>query len=169
MNTAGAAVTGRQKIGESGRARLLGLALMSEILSQEYAEPDGTPVFGKEALELGLTRAMFDDVDDYHGWTESPPQKKDGTVLTDYSGWRRTVTVQYVRAADLNLAVASDYGIKKITVRVIKSGAELASFTAVRTGAKKITKKKTSGLIQIPWAPEPVLPILENPPVINEL
>ena len=59
--------------------------LMIEILSQYFVDP-GT----------NTTRATFNGVNDYNGYTESPPTRKDGTVLTDYSSWKRSVTVAYV-------------------------------------------------------------------------
>ena len=42
-------------------------------------------MFGLETGENPATRAAWNDVDDYNGWTESPPQTKSGTVIPDFS------------------------------------------------------------------------------------
>ena len=90
--------------------------LLSEILQGKYVDPT-SPTFGPEAGESNGTRSAFEDVDDYNGWTECPPQNKDGTTLTGYTGWRRSVVVAYVAPATLAVS-ASDTGLKKITVTV---------------------------------------------------
>lgn len=42
--------------------------IMEEMLSQPFADPDGTSVLGPEIGESA--RADFDNIDDYHGYTE---------------------------------------------------------------------------------------------------
>ena len=84
--------------------------------------------------ETAGTRAAFDDVDDYSAWTESPPQRKDGSVLSDLAEWRRDVSVDLVRPANPGLLAISDQGVKRITVSVYRNGKLLGSLTALRTG-----------------------------------
>ena len=86
-----------------------------------------------EELEALTGRTAFDDVDDYHGLSESPPKKRDGTSLTAYSGWTRSVNVGWVTGADLNLSSASDTSIKRITVTITRNKKKLAELVAVRT------------------------------------
>jgi len=119
---------------EGARGRLLAQDLISEILRQAYDEPDETPAFGPELPELSDgSRAAFDDVDDYHGWSASPPQYKDGTEMSDLPGWRRSVVVEYVNAADPNQPTGNETGVKRITVVVTYNNAVVASLTALRT------------------------------------
>ncbi|MCY2929665.1 MAG: hypothetical protein NTV86_09270 [Planctomycetota bacterium] len=92
----------------------LAASLLSEILQGKYVDPT-SPTFGPETGETA--RSAFEDVDDYNGWTENPPQNKDGTTLTGYTGWRRSVVVAYVDPATLAVS-GSDTGLKKITVTV---------------------------------------------------
>lgn len=124
------------------RVRALALAedLMGEILQQQHAEPDEPPAFGTEGAEAAANvgpRTLWDDVDDYRAWSETPPQAKDGSVIPDSAGFRRWVEVKQVAPADLATALADtdDRGVKRVTVNVSYDGTTLASLVAVRTRA----------------------------------
>jgi len=106
--------------------------LMAEILQARYREPVDTPSFGTESPESRTCRAAWDDVDDYDGWSESPPQAKDGTVLGFAPGWRRDVKVEYVTAADPTARAGSDQGLKRITVTVTDPGGRKTVLQALR-------------------------------------
>ena len=54
-------------------------------------EPDDTPAFGREAGESSSSRAAYDDVDDYHGWSGSPPVEKDDAAIANAAGFTRIV------------------------------------------------------------------------------
>jgi len=112
---------------------LLAEHLMAEVLAADYADPDQTPTFGPEPGESGGNRSAFDDVDDYHDWTDSPPKKPDGSKLGDFSGWTRTVTVDYVDPTDLLSPIGSDAGVKRITVVASFEGKPRAELVAIRT------------------------------------
>jgi hypothetical protein len=131
----GAVRLGEYKIAERGRGMHLAQDLMVEILQQSYLEPVDTPLFGPEASEADTSRADYDDVDDYNGWSASPPQQRDGTVMADWSGWSRGVTVVWANPAELTQAAVSDAGIKRITVTVAHDGVPVASLVALRTVA----------------------------------
>ena len=47
----------------------------------------GPVLFGHEIGEATTSRASCNDVDDYNGWTETPPQNQDGTSMSNLSGW----------------------------------------------------------------------------------
>jgi len=108
--------------------------LMAEILAQSYQDPT-SPVFGPEVSggESAVSRATWDDVDDYNGWVESPPQDKDGTVIAGMTGWERSVAVVWVNPADLTQVSATESGVKRITVTVRYNGVTVATRVAVRT------------------------------------
>lgn len=135
MNTAGAAMMGHKKIGDRGRGTLLAQDLLGEILLQAYEEPVDTPTFGRESSESGSNRADYDDVDDYDGWFASPPESKDGTSMSGYTGWKRSVVVEWVDNTDLIEVSGSDTGVKRITVTVTRDGRTLAELVALRAGA----------------------------------
>ena len=133
LNSLGAATKSSESIGN--RAVALGLAdeLMSEILQTAYSEPTSTPVFGPEGAESAGPRSAFDDVDDYHGWSKSPPQYRDGTAMPDRADWRHRVQVRYVVPGNPSLNTASDQGAKQIRVTVEYRDQVLAEQFAVRT------------------------------------
>jgi len=116
----------------SGTGLLLAEGLMAEILPCDYADPDQTPVFGPESGESG-DRSAFDDVDDYDGWTGAPPAHAGGSAVPGFSGWSRTVTVEYADPDDLLATVATDEGIKRITVVASHGGKPMAELVAYRT------------------------------------
>ena len=116
-------------------ARELASGLMAEVLLQSYEDPAlGPGSFGKSAGET--TRPDFDDVDDYDDWTESPPQKPDGTPMTDsqYAGFERAVTVVNVDDATMSAVVFNGTSAaKRITVIVKRNGKRRAQLVAYRT------------------------------------
>jgi MSHA pilin protein MshD len=131
-------------------ANLLAESLLTEILEKEYKEPTATPIFGAETGETG-SRSLFDDVDDYHGWTETPPKHLDGSSMSALSGWSREVAVTQVGTSDPIFsttirtgtsivgegldakAEGTDTGVRKVTVTVKKSGTTLATVTGLKT------------------------------------
>ncbi|MFO8012807.1 MAG: prepilin-type N-terminal cleavage/methylation domain-containing protein [Phycisphaerae bacterium] len=115
-----------------GTGLLLGEGLLAEVLACDYADPDQTPVFGPESGEGG-NRSAFDDVDDFDGWTATPPEDATGTALAGYDGWTRTVTVAYADPNDYLDTVGSDQGIKRITVTASYGGKTMAELVAYRT------------------------------------
>ena len=109
--------------------------LMAEILPLAYEDPDATPEFGTEPGEHddAGTRIHYDDLDDYDGWRESPPRRRDGTVLTDAGGWTREVSVQWVPASDLSAVSVTDSGLKRIAVTVTDPRGKKTVVTALRS------------------------------------
>jgi len=138
LNTVGAARTTEKKIGDRPRGLLLAEDLMSEILRQAYEDPGLAPgSFGLGGDEVGDgSRNLWDDVDDYHGWSASPPQQKDGTVIPGFTGWERSVTVARANPGDFGAAApATDTGVKQIRLTVTYDDAVVVSLVAIRTNA----------------------------------
>lgn len=145
LNTVGAARTGERKMSDRARGMLLAQALMTEILQQDYEEPDDNPGFGRESSESSADRAGYDDVDDYDGWTSMPPEYKDGTEIPNLTEWERTVSVVWADLNDLTQQCVSATGVKRITVTVLRNGVPTAELVAIRTGALQLFETK-------PWA-----------------
>jgi type II secretory pathway pseudopilin PulG len=148
LNTVSAARLGQRALDERRQGYELAAALLAEILAQPYADEtqleslrtqillDGqkvTQTLGPESGEAGVNRSKFDDVDDYHGWSESPPQHQDGTVLTALSGWKRCVTVEFVSGGDAHTTTTQDEGAKRITVSVVHNNVPSATLVGLRT------------------------------------
>ncbi len=122
-------------------------------------------VFGKISTEsaasnfIGIddsegtsNRTDFDDVDDYHGWSASPPEAKDGTALADYTGWTRSVTVEYVNPLQPGgTAVGSDNGAKRITVTVTDPRGSETKLIGVRTNVGAHQQESSATKTYVSW------------------
>lgn len=137
LNAVGGSMMTQKKMSDHTLGEFLAQDLMSEILSQAYEDPDLPPgSFGTGAAEAATgNRSLYDDVDDYHNWSSSPPQKKDGSVIPGMTNWRRKVRVAWVSSDNYDSSSLSDTGFKRIVVTVRYDGGKAASLTAIRTAA----------------------------------
>ncbi len=134
LNTLGASKVSQRNLGVHSVGQLLSSALMSEIMNQEYEDPSKTSVFGIDLTENFLLRSSFDDVDDYNGWTASPPQNRDGSVIPGLTGWRQSVQVTIVDSSDLQMERFFDTGQKRITVTILRNNVVIDTLVGVKTG-----------------------------------
>lgn len=132
MRTLGAAIRSKQYLNDQSQAHLLAASLLEEAVQRQYADASALALFGPELGESGGPRNSFNDVDDYHNWTESPPQDAQGNALANFDGWERQVIVQYVDPANTNSVVLLDQGLKRVTVSVLKNDVELSKLISVR-------------------------------------
>lgn len=123
--------------------------LMSEILQCYFQDPGSSPVFGPET---GETRATYDDVDDYNGLSESPPAQRNGSALTDYAGWKRTVTVQYVSPTSPATSSTISTSLKRITVTVTSPAGKQYTLVGLRSqyGAYELSPMQQTNYVT--WA-----------------
>jgi len=134
LSTVGASRLSQQRTSQYNRGQLLAESLMAEILAQDYLDPNDTPVFGTESGESTTTRADFDDVDDYHGWSSSPPVEKDGTIISGLTGWKRSITVEWVEPLDVTQVSVTETNIKRVTVKVSCGNKQVGFLVAIKTG-----------------------------------
>lgn len=121
---------------DRNRAQVLAWELMSEILSKAYEEPQTvTTSLGPEAPETSLGRPAFDDVDDYAGWSQSPPTTPDGIPQTELQGWTMSVSVAWVDPADMRSVRSEETGMKHVEVTVCRGQMVLARLLAYRSRA----------------------------------
>jgi hypothetical protein len=166
-----AATQTREHHAKWSRGPALAQSLMYEILQNAYEEPatggvvsdDGagsrstvnfvdthsTVRFGLEVSEAALTRADFDDVDDYHGWSASPPETRDGTALRDLAGWTRSAAVNF--SGWNNETKLSDLGFKKITVTVTDAAGRSWSLAALRCRIGVYDQVPVLGRTSVHW------------------
>ncbi len=134
LNTVAAAGRGEALLAERARGLLLAQALLGEVLAQYYADPAyGPGSWGIGGDELTGNRSLFDDVDDYDGWTASPPQNKDGTTVPESTGYEQVVDVEWVDPNDLLTPVDAETGVKWIEVVINCQGRRVARLSAWRT------------------------------------
>lgn len=134
MNVVGAGAAASRVSFEQALAHRLADELVGEIVAQPFVDPAGllTDAIGYGPGEFDGTRSGFDDVDDYIGWSASPPQKKDGTVMTAYASWRRTVDVVWARADLPSVSSHVPSLAKRITVRVYRDGRLISTASVLR-------------------------------------
>lgn len=135
MRAAGSSGLVQYKSAERATGRLLASGLLNDIMPLAYRDPGTTPVFGTESGESTTSKAAWNDVDDFNGWTESPPQDRDGNVMSDLTGWSRSVTVDRVDAANPSQVSAVPTGAKRITVTVRHNNLVVATRVGIRTSA----------------------------------
>lgn len=116
--------------------QFLAEGLLSEIQSQSYMEPGMmNSTIRRETGELSNHRSNYDDVDDYHGYTESPPKTKDNVELPNSAGWQRVVSVQWVSPSVLTQTSNIETGVKRITVQVRRNGTLVTTLRGFRSNA----------------------------------
>jgi hypothetical protein len=144
LQAAAASARSRQAGLDQTIARQLGQALLDEVCALPYADPNQPPLFGMEASETRATlRESLDDVDDYHGFSETVVRGRNGKALTVPGRYTRSVTVRWVRPHLLATASATDSGIKEVVVQVSLGGKVLTSLSARRTRAMDIALRRS--------------------------
>jgi len=118
-------------------------AFIDEILRKQWNEAtplgggcvntaSGSCATGPAVIAIGTdgeSRATYDDIDDYHGLNQSPPQDSSGTDIPGYAGY--TVNISVVQpGANWNAVPAAD--VRLITVSVTSSNNETLSVFAYR-------------------------------------
>lgn len=133
MRVSSAATMNQLKTSERAVGLMLAEGLLAEVATRDYADPGTQSLFGREAGEQAATKQDFNDVDDFNGWSESPPQDRSGTVLTGMTGWTRQVAVAWVEVPNVSLVSSIETGAKRVTVTVSKDGRQVVSAVAIRT------------------------------------
>jgi MSHA pilin protein MshD len=149
--------------GAIGRARqnqvdrTLGFALADQMLDEVtqcyFKDPDvATTSLGPDAGET--TRAQYDDVDDYDGLSQTPPQLRDGTVLTEYAGWTRSVSVICVKpdAPDVAINAGDPQVLKRITVTVKSPRGTTITLRGLRSSDGAYEQLPTATTNYLTWA-----------------
>ncbi len=109
--------------------------LSEEIATKLYIDtvPDSRDALGLDADDSSFFRSTFDDVDDYHKWSSSPPKHSLGGSYTSMTGWTREVSVAHADLTDPSLDSPTFTGLKRVTVTVSKDGTTLATVTTLHS------------------------------------
>jgi hypothetical protein len=107
----------------------LGQEMMEEILAKPFLDPQGATTVGPDAGET--RRSRFDNVDDYHGYSEAAGQIADaaGAFITTPAaqGLSRQVTAQYVYVSGQDTGQPATF--VRVTVTVAYNGSALVTLT----------------------------------------
>lgn len=120
--------------------------LVAANLANEMAEEVSTKLFidpfaltpddiGFDADDSIFLRTNYDDIDDFDGWSSSPPKHSFGGLMSTMTEWTRSVKVVHVLLADPSAESATNTGLKKVTVEVSKNGTVLASISTLHSQA----------------------------------
>lgn len=125
MNSVASARASQVMAAERAKARVLADSMLAEVLENAYAEP-GSNTLGPDAGETNATtRSQFDDVDDYHGWSNTV-RATDGTVIDGYDGYVVSFDVAWVDPDALANSVSGDQGVKRVQVTITRNGRTVA-------------------------------------------
>lgn len=135
LSTVGGSRLSQFKTSQTCRGQALAESLMAEILQQAYADPQyGPGSLGLGSDEIGDgSRSLWDDVDDYDGWSASPPEQKDGTQIAGLAGWQRSVDVAWIDPLDPSQVEGSESNAKRVIVTVTFQDMPVATLVAIRT------------------------------------
>lgn len=111
-------------------ANMLAQELITEISACRWADPSEPSNWGPETDEAGTTRAAFDDLDDYDGWSGAP-QTRDGVTYdtlqqaffpavtsNEYRDYTCSVCVQYVSSTGQVLTPGTTSLYREVTIEV---------------------------------------------------
>lgn len=146
LHSVGAAQRRERDASDRVVGQQLASALLSEILLQSYKDAEGLATdLGPETGETIGNRALFDDVDDYSGWSSSPPQDRSGNILPNLDGWTRSVSVGWADPVTLSSTGTSNTGLKKIRVTASRNGLTFGSIVGYRSIAWTDSVAEPSG------------------------
>lgn len=136
LRSLGAAVRASVSIAQHHKAVGLAEELMSEILQASYHDPEGEDTIGLDSGESATPRTSFDDIDDFDGWTASPPVTAAGVPKEDHVNWSRSVQVAYVAPTTPDgaaLSTSARSGAKRVIVTVAYKGTVLYRLQSLQT------------------------------------
>jgi type II secretory pathway pseudopilin PulG len=151
LTAVGAASRTRLSLSERQQGAALAYELMTEVIATHFEDPDETPGWGPEPSEGTSARVDFDDVDDYVGWSASPPHDARGNVLPGLTGWTRSVTVTWADPVDPKNFVEAPSDLKRITVSVTDPRGRKTTLEALRSPAGPLEQPGSAGRMFTSW------------------
>lgn len=130
LNTITAARASQAIVAERRIGRVLAEDLMAEILSHPYKED---ALLGLELGENTGDRSNFDDIDDYRGWSSSPPEDVNGVPIPGAEGYTRTAFVQWIEKDNPTTYAFNDEGVKLILITVKRGDKVIVQLFGYRT------------------------------------
>lgn len=132
VRAAAGAAAAQATSSRSVTAVLLAESLLSKIERTPYIDPSNPNTLGRDAGESATDKTTFDDVDDFDGWSESPPQDSNGVAIPNMTGWSRKVSVIYSDLGPIAEDRWGNTGLKLITVNVYFNSKLACSLQSLR-------------------------------------
>jgi MSHA pilin protein MshD len=151
LNALAAAARARAIDNSRQRGAALAQQLMAEILQTYYIDPEtSSTALGLDTGESSTSnRLTFDDVDDYHGLSNSPPKSRGGNTIANSTGWTQAVSVSYVVTSTLSTTSSTSTGLKKITVTVTDPNNKTTVLTALRASSSGLDQAPTADTVAL--------------------
>lgn len=93
-------------------------------------DPNGGTAFGADP---GESLATYDDLDDFHLRSYSPPIDAGRTVMPEFGAFTQRILIHNVTASDLNVTAGNhSTDFYRVTVTVLKSGVPITSSSWIR-------------------------------------
>jgi prepilin-type N-terminal cleavage/methylation domain-containing protein len=154
LGTFGAIGKARKNQVDRTAACALANELLAEVMQSRFKDPNNSGnSMGLDSGEGETVRSTFDDVDDYDGYTSTPPKTRDGTILSEYTGWTRSVEVKGVLPAQPTTPIPAggQQVLKYITVRVTTSGGVNVTVRGLRGVDGQYEQLPTSTVNYLTW------------------
>ena len=120
-----------QSDGRGTVAAALAQEMMEEVISKPFYDPQGSTALGPDGSETRTGSTKFDNIDDYHNYTEAAGAIKSmsGIVINDPAtvGLSRRVTTTYVYLTGQSQASPATY--IRVKVEVLYQGRPLVAVT----------------------------------------
>lgn len=116
--------------------RQLGMVLAEDLMAEIMSKPnysEGSSVGPENDEMAAMNRSLFDDVDDYHSWSSSPPVDAQGKAIAGAEAYSRQVGVSWVEPENPALDATRDTGLVRITVTVKRGNKTVAELSAFRS------------------------------------
>ena len=122
-------------------ATYLSQELLEEIRLRKWDQNSATlPVYvstrsvlGIDAGETASNKTTFNDIDDFNGWTESPPRDPLNNPLPAFSAYTRSVTVGYADSSLVVLSTPTTSDYKRVAVCTLTTKVSPVCLTTVFT------------------------------------
>lgn len=111
--------------------------LLDEISVRDYEDEQGSTTLGLDTGEIASNRSTYDDIDDYHGFSEITPRFRDGTLIPGYANWRVQASVSPLISSGRSLFQSTDLAapLRLITVSVTTPDTQVHSFRTIVSNA----------------------------------
>lgn len=117
----------------SVQGQILAGYFLDEISSLEFRDLSDDALFGPEPDESDSDRTSFDDVDDYHGFSQVTPTFRDGQSILGYDNWSVRVRINPLGISESTLRFVPDLSsqIRLIGVSVTSPQGETSTFRSM--------------------------------------
>lgn len=132
MRLVGGAARSGKLLSDGAVAADVADGLVAEILTKSYTDPVTPTGFGVEAGETTTSKANYDDVDDYDGWTQTYAYTGRSNAADSVVA---SVSIKRAALATPSSDAASESGLKRITVTVKRQNRVLATRYAWKADA----------------------------------